>query len=105
MPLALASALDWAIRSLAVACTCFTSTPSFSATASSHTSDSTLVSKSLLARISERADSRFWLSRTNVDRKIASSETIRVSRPNGNGSNVHQIRLPMHHRANQNTWR
>ena len=79
--------------------------PSLVATASSHTSDSMSVSKSISERKSERADSRFWLIMTNVDRKIASSETMRVSRPNGNGSNRHQSRLPTVHTANQNTCR
>ena len=30
-----------------------------------------------------RASARFWLIMTKVDRKIASSETIMVSSPNG----------------------
>ena len=41
------------------------------------------VSKSSWARMSERAACRFWLTITNVDRKIASRLTIIVSSPNG----------------------
>ena len=38
-----------------------------------------------------RASARFWLIMTKVDRKIASSETIMVSNPNGYLSNPMRI--------------
>jgi hypothetical protein len=49
---------------------------------------------------------RFWLIRTNVDRKIASRETTRVSRPKGNGSNCRvETVLTMIQNANQTICR
>ena len=38
--------------------------------------------------MSARADWRFWLTITNVERKMASRLTIIVRSPNGNSSNV-----------------
>jgi len=46
------------------------------------------------------ASAQFWLIITNVERKIASSETIIVSNPNGDVSTPEPIQL-----ANQMTWR
>jgi hypothetical protein len=40
-------------------------------------------SHSCRANTSRFSSARFWLIITNVERKIASSETIIVSRPNG----------------------
>ena len=45
------------------------------------------------------ASARFWLIITNVDRKIASSETIIVSSPNGYFSTPNPIQHP-----NQTMW-
>jgi Dyp-type peroxidase family len=45
------------------------------------------------------ASARFWLIITNVERKIASSETIIVSNPNGCFSTPNPIQQP-----NQRTW-
>src|ERR1700745_2238169 len=42
------------------------------------------------------ASARFWLIITNVDRKIASSETIIVSSPNGYFSTPRPIHRPNH---------
>src|SRR6266545_885439 len=52
------------------------------------TSDRRLASKSSWLRTSVRIAWRFWLTITNVDRKIASRLTIMVSRPNGYRSNI-----------------
>ena len=49
-----------------------------------HTSARRLVSKSSWLRMSALAAWRFWLTMTNVDRKIASKLTIMVRRPKGN---------------------
>jgi hypothetical protein len=51
------------------------------------------------------SDSQFWLSMTKVERKIASSETMRVSNPNGKGSNAQGLTLMMIHAVNYTTWR
>jgi hypothetical protein len=42
---------------------------------------------------------RFWLIITNVDRKMASSDTIMVSSPKGECSTLKTI-----HAAHQSTW-
>ena len=42
------------------------------------------------------ASARFWLIITNVDRKIASSETIIVNSPNGYFSTPRPIHSPNH---------
>ena len=45
--------------------------------------------------MSATVDARFWLMRTNVDKKIASSDTISVSRPNGKGSKRRRPMKPL----------
>ena len=57
----------------------------------------TSISKSICCRISEICPCRFWLMRTKIDKKIASSETIIVRRPNGNGSNGSKPNTPIFH--------
>ena len=64
--------------------------------------------KSRWARRSASSLNRFWLMSTKVERKIASSETIMVSSPYGNGSKGRKPRNPSFtriHAPNQATCR
>src|ERR1700761_503380 len=78
--------------------------PSFSPIISAQASDHRSVRWSLRSRSASRLADTFWLISTNVDRKMASSDTISVSSPNGNLSNgCDDVVLKMIQNANQAT--